>query len=128
VASSDETKWELTNQEAGWRIFQTRSQFRGVGSTPPHISFQMRGAKGVGIVLTQPEQVFQRLMDVGDNRLEWDTTFDRCLVPERVDKFTDIVELAQKEKVLFRRINSDDCNLFRRTARFSDNYGIGYST
>jgi len=98
VASSDETKWELTNQEAGWRIFQTRSQFRGVGSTPPHISFQMRGAKGVGIVLTQPEQVFQRLMDVGDNRLEWDTTFDRCLVPERVDKFTDIVELAQKEK------------------------------
>ena len=84
--------------------------------------------QGVGIVLTQPEQVFQRLMDVGDNRLEWDTTFDRCLVPERVDKFTDIVELAQKEKVLFRRINSDDCNLFRRTARFSDNYGIGYST
>ena len=72
--------------------------------------------QGVGIVLTQPEQVFQRLMDVGDNRLEWDTTFDRCLVPERVDKFTDIVELAQKEKVLFRRINSDDCNLFRRTA------------
>ena len=84
--------------------------------------------QGVGIVLTQPEQVFQRLMDVGDNRLEWDTTFDRCLVPERVDKFTDIVELAQKEKVLFRRINSDDCNLFRRTARFSDNHGIGDST
>ena len=59
----------------------------------------------VGIILTQPQRVFHRLMDVGDSRMQWDTSFSRFSILERVDKFTDTIELASGGKVFY-RINS----------------------
>ena len=59
----------------------------------------------VGIILTQPQRVFHCLMDVGDSRMQWDTSFSRFSILERVDKFTDTIELASGGKVFY-RINS----------------------
>ena len=56
----------------------------------------------VGIILTQPQRVFHRLMDVGDSRMQWDTTFSRLSILDRVDKFTDTIELASGGKVFYR--------------------------
>ena len=56
----------------------------------------------VGVILTQPQRVFHRLMDVGDSRMQWDTTFSRLSILDRVDKFTDTIELASGGKVFYR--------------------------
>jgi hypothetical protein len=125
--SGGETRWQLTSHEAGWRVFETCSRYRDIYSTPSDTIFPRRVFKvyvlelarqplsmnsafkrsrsflqEVGIILTQPQRVFHRLMDVGDSRMQWDTTFSRLSILDRVDKFTDTIELASGGKVFYR--------------------------
>mmetsp|Transcript_3848 Transcript_3848/g.16904 ORF Transcript_3848/g.16904 Transcript_3848/m.16904 type:complete len:155 (-) Transcript_3848:683-1147(-) len=96
--SGGETRWQLTSHEAGWRVFETCSRYRDIYSTPSDTIFPRRVFKEVGIILTQPQRVFHRLMDVGDSRMQWDTTCSRLSILDRVDKFTDTIELASGGK------------------------------
>jgi len=100
--SGGETRWQLTSHEAGWRVFETCSRYRDIYSTPSDTIFPRRVFKEVGIILTQPQRVFHRLMDVGDSRMQWDTTCSRLSILDRVDKFTDTIELASGGKVFYR--------------------------
>ena len=122
--SGGETRWQLTSHEAGWRVFETCSRYRDIYSTPSdtifprrvfkvctrtcstafehELSIQTKFLQEVGIILTQPQRVFHRLMDVGDSRMQWDTTFSRLSILDRVDKFTDTIELASGGKVFYR--------------------------
>lgn len=55
--------------------------------------------QGVGLIFSRPEVLFKLVMDLGKARSQWDLTFDRGSVIERIDENTDIIQVTFRRQV-----------------------------
>jgi hypothetical protein len=51
------------------------------------------------LIFSRPKLLFHLVMDLGKARSQWDLTFDRGSVVERIDEHTDVIRLALKKQV-----------------------------
>ena len=51
------------------------------------------------MIFSRPELLFKLIMDLGKARAQWDLTFDRGSVVERIDDNTDVIHVTFRRQV-----------------------------